>query len=138
VYAVATLMLAYPALAGQFLINPHSDQYIAGYQFRDFAAQSLRSGHGFPCGTRSSGRNAVRRRHARRHFLPTFLLRMIMPTDLAMTWEFPLHLFLCGLFTFLFLRAWRFGFTGTRQRLAYMLSGSIAGYASPGHDGSCS
>ena len=61
---------------------------------------------------------------------------MIMPTDIAMTWEFPIHLFLCGLFTYLFLRAWNFGFYGALVGgLAYMLGGSIAGYAGPGHDG---
>src|SRR5215475_12305793 len=48
VYAIAAMMLAYPALAGQFLINPRSDQYKAGYAFREFAASWLRSGHGFP------------------------------------------------------------------------------------------
>jgi hypothetical protein len=53
-----------------------------------------------------------------------------------MTWEFIIHLFLCGLFTFLFLRSWRFGFyAALLGGLAYMLGGSIAGYASPGHDG---
>lgn len=137
VYAIATLLLAYPALAGQFLINPRSDQYIAGYQFRDFAAQSLRAGHGFPLWNPfiEGGLPYVAAMHGD-IFYPTFLLRMIMPTDMAMTWEFPLHLFLCGLFTFVFLRAWRFGFYGALVGgLAYMLSGSIAGYASPGHDG---
>ncbi len=69
-------------------------------------------------------------------FYPTFLLRMMLPTDIAMTWEFPIHVFLCGLFTYLFLRAWSFGFCGALiGGLAYMLGGSIAGYASPGHDG---
>ena len=34
VYAIAVLTLAYPALGGGFLVNPHSDQYIAGYAFR--------------------------------------------------------------------------------------------------------
>src|SRR5215472_17626799 len=48
VYIVASLMLAYPALTGQFLINPRSDQYKAGYAFREFAASWIRSGHGFP------------------------------------------------------------------------------------------
>jgi hypothetical protein len=48
VYAIATFTLAYPALGGLFLINNHSDQYLAGFQFRDFAAQSLKDGHGFP------------------------------------------------------------------------------------------
>ena len=69
-------------------------------------------------------------------FYPTFLLRMILPTDIAMTWEFPIHVFLCGLFTYLFLRAWSFGFWGALiGGLAYMLGGSIAGYAYAGHDG---
>jgi hypothetical protein len=36
-YAVSTLLLAYPALVGRFLVNENSDQYIAGYAFRDFA-----------------------------------------------------------------------------------------------------
>src|SRR5215470_4925450 len=48
VYAVSTLILAYPALSGAFLLNLRSDQYKAGYAFREFAAQSLRTGHGFP------------------------------------------------------------------------------------------
>ncbi|MEO7086933.1 MAG: hypothetical protein ABI442_03665, partial [Gemmatimonadaceae bacterium] len=62
--------------------------------------------------------------------------RMIMPTDMAMTWEFPIHLFLCGLVTYLFLRAWRFGYySALIGGLAYMMGGSIAGTASPGHDG---
>jgi hypothetical protein len=137
VYAVATLMLAYPALTGMFLINPSSDQYIAGYQFRDFAAQSLRSGHGIPLWNPfiQGGLPYVAAMHGD-IFYPTALLRMIMPTDIAMTWEFPIHLFLCGLFTFLFLRSWRFGFYASLAGgLAYMLSGSIAGFASPGHDG---
>ena len=44
----ATLLLAWPALSGAFLVTPNSDQYIAGYSFREFAARSLREGHGFP------------------------------------------------------------------------------------------
>ena len=47
-YAIATLLLAYPVLSGQFLVNPRSDQYIAGFAFRDFAAQALRAGQGIP------------------------------------------------------------------------------------------
>src|SRR5262249_10183865 len=41
-----------------------------------------------------------------------------------------------GLFTFGFLRAWGLGFFPSLiGGLAYMLSGPIASYASPGHDG---
>jgi len=131
------MLLAYPALVGKFLINPWNDQYIAGYAFRNFAAQSLRSGHGFPQWNRylQGGLPYIAAMHGD-IFYPTFILRMIMPTDKAMTWEFAIHLFLCGLFTYRFLRAWRFGFWGALVGgLAYMLGGSIAGLASPGHDG---
>ena len=45
-YAVATLSLAYPILAGRFLASPTSDQYLAGYAFREFAATTLKTvGH---------------------------------------------------------------------------------------------
>ena len=137
VYAISTLLLAYPALGGAFLLNPRSDQYKAGYAFREFAAQHLRSGKGFPLWNPfiEGGLPYVAAMHGD-IFYPTFLLRMVMPTDMAMTWEFPIHLFLCGLFTYLFLRAWGFGFWGALMGgLAYMLGGSIAGYAGPGHDG---
>jgi hypothetical protein len=137
VYAVATLLLGYPALAGKFLINARSDQYLAGYAFRDFAAQSLRAGHGIPQWEPflQGGMPYIAAMHGD-IFYPTALMRWIMPTDIAMTWEFVIHLFLSGLFTFLFLRAWRFGFwSALTGGLAYMLGGSIAGFASPGHDG---
>ncbi|HVZ77634.1 MAG TPA: hypothetical protein VG818_06610, partial [Gemmatimonadaceae bacterium] len=69
-------------------------------------------------------------------FYPTFLLRMVMRTDLAMTWGFAIHLFLAGIFTYGFLRAWGFGFYASLfGGVAYMLSGQIASLASPGHDG---
>jgi Bacterial membrane protein YfhO len=137
VYAVATLTLAYPALTGLFLLNPRSDQYKAGFAFRDFAAQHLKDGKGFPQWNPfiEGGLPYIAAMHGD-IFYPTFLLRMVMPTDMAMTWEFPIHLFLCGLFTFLFLRAWNVGFYGALVGgLAYLLGGSIAGYAGPGHDG---
>ena len=69
-------------------------------------------------------------------FYPTFLLRMVMPTDVAMTWGFIIHVFLSGLFTFGFLRALGYGFYGSLVGgIAYMMSGQIASYVSPGHDG---
>lgn len=136
-YAVASLALAYPALAGQFLVNPHSDQYIAGFAFRDFAAQSLRTGHGMPQWNPYlfGGMPYVAAMHGD-IFYPTALLRMILPTDVAMTWGFILHLFAAGWFTYAFLRAWGLGFyPALIGGLAYMLGGPIASYASPGHDG---
>lgn len=137
VYAICTMLLGYPALAGKFLVNARSDQYIAGYAFRDFAAQSLKSGHGIPQWSPwiEGGMPYIAAMHGD-IFYPTALLRWILPTDVAMTWEFIIHLFLCGLLTYLFLRAWRFGYwSALLGGVAYMLGGSIAGLASPGHDG---
>ena len=130
-------MLAWPALGGGFLVNPHSDQYIAGYSFREFAAQSLRSGAGFPLWNpyQFGGMPYVAAMHGD-IFYPTFLLRMILPTDIAMTWGFVLHLFLAGFFTIGFLRAAGVTLTAaTVGGVAYMLAGPVAAYASPGHDG---
>ena len=137
VYAVATLMLVYPAFTGAFLVSPISDQYKIGYAFREYAAASLKAGNGFPQWNPYlfGGLPYVAAMHGD-IFYPTFLLRMILPTDVAMTWEFAIHLFLAGVFTYGFLRAWGLGFMASLiGGLAYMLSGQIASLASPGHDG---
>jgi hypothetical protein len=137
VYAVATLSLGYPALLGRFLVNPHSDQYIAGYAFREFAASTLRATGHFPLWNPYlfGGMPYIAAMHGD-IFYPTFLLRMVMPTDVAMTWGFIIHVFLSALFTFGFLRAIGYSFYGSLiGGLAYMMSGQIASYVSPGHDG---
>ncbi len=135
--ACATLLLAWPAIGGAFLVNPNSDQYIAGYSFREFAARSLREGHGFPLWNpyQFGGMPYVAAMHGD-IFYPTFLLRMVLPTDIAMTWGFVLHMMLAGFFTFGFLRAAGVRFQSAAiGGVAYLLSGALASYASPGHDG---
>jgi len=137
VYALGTLSLAYPALSGQFLVNPHSDQYIAGYAFREFAASTLKATGHFPLWDPYlfGGMPYVAAMHGD-IFYPTFLLRMILPTDVAMTWGFIIHIFLAGLLTYVFLRDLGYGFFGSLVGgLAYMMSGQIASSVSPGHDG---
>jgi hypothetical protein len=137
VYAVATLSLGYPALVGKFLVNPDSDQYIAGYAFREFAATMLKTTGHFPLWNPYlfGGMPYVAAMHGD-IFYPTFLLRMIMPTDVAMTWGFIIHIFLSGLFTYGFLRALGYTFYGALAGgIAYMMSGQIASSVSPGHDG---
>jgi hypothetical protein len=137
VYALATLAYAYPALGGGFLVTPFSDQYIAGYAFREFAAASLKTAGEFPQWNpyQFGGMPYIAAMHGD-IFYPTFLLRLLLPTDVAMTWGFILHVFLAGLFSFAFLRAWGFGFVGALVGgLAYMLGGNVAGLVSPGHDG---
>ena len=137
VCAIGTLALGYPALAGKFLVNPHSDQYIAGFAFRDFAAATLRASGHFPLWNPYlfGGMPYVAAMHGD-IFYPTFLLRMILPTDVAMTWGFIIHIFLAGFLTYLFLRDLGYGFFGSLVGgLAYMMSGQIASSVSPGHDG---
>src|SRR5438128_3474406 len=137
VYAVGPLSMGYPALAGRFLVNPHSDQYIAGYAFREFGAATLRATGHFPLWNPYlfGGLPYIAAMHGD-IFYPTFLLRMIMPTDAAMTWGFIIHIFLAGLFTYVFLRGIGYAFFGALVGgLAYMMSGQIASSVSPGHDG---
>ena len=138
VLALAVLALAYPALGGASLLNPNSDQYIAGYAFREFAAQSLREGNGFPLWNPYlfGGMPYVAAMHGD-IFYPTFLLRLVMPTDAAMTWGMILHVWLAGCFTWLFLRrAVGLGFFPSLVgALAYSIGGNVGGLVSPGHDG---
>ncbi|MBC7791012.1 MAG: hypothetical protein H7Z74_13780 [Anaerolineae bacterium] len=137
VYAVATLALCYPALAGGFLVTPVSDQYIGGFPVREFGASVLRDTGGFALWNPYifGGLPYVAGMHGD-IFYPTFLLRLIMPVDDAMTWSFIIHFFFAGLLTFGFLRACGLAFLPALiGGLAYMMGGPIASYVSPGHDG---
>ena len=134
---LAALTLAYPALSGGFLVNPVSDQYIAGYSFREFAAASLRAGEGIPQWNPylMGGMPYIAAMHGD-IFYPTALLRMMLPTDVAMTWGMILHLMLAGVAGYAFLRAIGVGFHAALVGgIAYMMSGQVASLVSPGHDG---
>ena len=134
---VGTMLLAYPALSGQFLVNIYSDQYIAGYSFREFGAQVLRATGGFALWNPYlfGGMPYVGAMHGD-IFYPTALLRMAMPTDAAMTWGMIVHYMLGGFATWVFLRALGLRFFGALVgAVAYMLSGWNASYVNPGHDG---
>ncbi len=134
---VGTMLLAYPALSGQFLVNIYSDQYIAGYSFREFGAQVLRATGGFALWNPYlfGGMPYVGAMHGD-IFYPTALLRMAMPTDAAMTWGMIIHYMLGGFATYVFLRALGLRFFGALVgAVAYMLSGWNASYVNPGHDG---
>src|SRR5687767_6762811 len=136
-YALCAMALGYPALSGKFLAGQYSDQFIAGYAFREFGASVLSSTGGFAQWNPYlfGGMPFVAAMHGD-IFYPTFLMRMVMPTDVAMTWSFVLHLFLAGFFTFRFLRASGFSFfPSLTGGVAYMMSGQLASLVSPGHDG---
>ncbi len=136
-YAICTLSLGYQALVGKFLAGPNSDQYVAGYAFREYGASMLRATHSFPQWNPYlfGGLPYVAAMHGD-IFYPTFLLRLALPTDVAMTWSFMLHLFLAGVFAYHFVRASGFGFyPALFAGVAYMMSGQLASLVSPGHDG---
>src|ERR1041385_1101351 len=69
-------------------------------------------------------------------FYPTWLLRFLVPVPTAGNVSFFVHYILAGLFTYLLLRRLRVGWSGSViGGLAYELTGLIASYPSPGHDG---
>ncbi|MEP6509555.1 MAG: hypothetical protein ABJC63_15120, partial [Gemmatimonadales bacterium] len=136
-YSLCALALGYPALGGGFLAGPNSDQFVAGYAFREFGASMVKATHGFPQWNPYifGGMPYVAAMHGD-IFYPTFLLRLIAPTDVAMTWSFMIHIFLAGLFTYYFVRSSGFGFfPALVAGVAYMMSGPLASLVSPGHDG---
>src|SRR5439155_471384 len=124
-------------LAGQWLGAPLSDQNPAGYASRTWGAEWWhRLGHvplwepelfgGMPY--IGAGHGDI--------FYPTSFLRLVLPVATVINLNFFLHFILAGLFTYLLLRQLGVSWTGSVvSGLAYELSGLIASYPSPGHDG---
>ncbi|PYO28210.1 MAG: hypothetical protein DMD73_06485, partial [Gemmatimonadetes bacterium] len=137
-FALWPVILSLPMLTGMWLANPvSSDQYTAGFSFHAWSAEWFkRSGHlplwnpeifgGLPFVAAGSGDV----------FYPTWLLRFVVPVTTAGNLSFFVHYILAGLFTYLLLRRLQVGWTGSVVGgLAYELTGLIASYPSPGHDG---
>ena len=134
-------ILALPMLSGKWLAWSHpplaSDQYAAGYAFRAWGAEWWHKlGHvplwnpelfgGLPFV--AAGHGDI--------FYPTSFLRLVLPVATVVNLGFVLHYILAGLFTYWLLRRLRVSWTGSViGGLAYQLSGLMASYPSPGHDG---
>jgi hypothetical protein len=130
-------ILALPMLGGQWLGAPGSDQNPAGYASRTWGAEWWhRLGHvplwepelfgGMPYV--AAGHGDI--------FYPTSFLRLVLPVATVINLGFVLHFVLAGLFTFWLLRRLHVSWTGSLiGALAYQLSGELASYPSPGHDG---
>lgn len=131
------MALGYPALSGQFLVNSMSDMFGTGYAYRVFGAEALRTTGDFAQWNAYilGGIPYIAAQHGD-IFYPTFLLRLLLPVDVAITWSFLLHLWLAGLFTFGLIRSFGFSFwPALLGGTAYMMSGQVASLVSPGHDG---
>ena len=136
-FALWPVILSLPMLRGMWLASPWSDQYKAGLPFHAWSAEWVkRTGHlplwnpelfgGMPFVAAGSGDV----------FYPTWLLRFVVPVTTAGNLSFFVHYILAGLFTYLLLRRLQVGWTGAVVGgLAYELTGLIASYPSPGHDG---
>ncbi len=130
-------LLSLPMLQGKWLASPWSDQHAAGYAFRFWGAEWWhRLGHvplwnpelfgGLPFV--AAGHGDI--------FYPTSFLRLVLPVATVVNLGFVIHYILAGLFTYWLLRRLHVSWTGSViGGLAYELSGLIASYPSPGHDG---
>ncbi|MGD0484963.1 MAG: YfhO family protein, partial [Gemmatimonadales bacterium] len=126
-----------PMLAGKFLAGPWSDQYSAGYAFRTWGAEQLRrTGHVALWNPEMfGGLPFVAALHGD-IFYPTSWLRIFFSMPTVMDFGFVLHYFAAALFTYLLLRRLSVPWLGAVVGgLAYQLSGLIASYPLPGHDG---
>ena len=133
---MCVLALGYRAVAGDFLVNPMSDQFNTGYAYRVFGAEQLRATGGFAqWDPYILGGIPIAAQHGDVLY-PTFILRLLLPVDVAITWSFLVHLALAGLFTFGLVRALGFAFwPALFAGVAYAMSGQVASLVSPGHDG---
>ena len=130
-------LLSLPMLQGKWLAAPGGDQYAAGYAFRAWGAEWWhRLGHvplwnpelfgGLPFV--AAGHGDI--------FYPTSFLRLVLPVATVVNLDFVVHYVLAGLFTYWLLRRLDMSWTGSViAGLAYELSGLMASYPSPGHDG---
>ncbi len=137
VFIAAMLLLAWPIATGQFLAGPASDQFVAGYGFRRFAADYFRTYQSIPLWNPYifGGLPFVAAMHGD-VFYPTAWLRWVLETDTAMNLGLAIHIALAGGTMYGFLRALKFSWTGAvAGGLTWELSGIVAGMVHPGHDG---
>lgn len=135
-HTVWIAVLSLPMWSGKFLAGPWSDQYATGYAFRHWIAQTWLSLGQLPMwNPLIFGGLPLAAGHGDA-FYPTALLRLVLPTDVAMNLAFVGHYVLAGWMTYLFLRALRVSWVGAVVGgLAYQLTGVVASLVSPGHDG---
>ena len=130
-------LLSLPMWTGKFLAGANSDQLHTGFAFRAWAAQQWRTTGKVPLWNPEifGGMPFVAGMHGD-IFYPTAWLRLILPTHVAMNIGFVVHYVLAGLFAYLLFRRLKLSWAGAvTGGLAYQLTGVVASYVSPGHDG---
>src|SRR5262245_42558075 len=124
-------------LLGRFLVNPQSDQYVAGFAFRSFGAEYFRAHHRIPEWNPYlfGGLPFIAAQHGD-IFYPTAWLRWFLPVDTAMNLGFLAHIVLAGACMYALVRALGATWTGAVVGgLAVELPGHVSSRVRPGHDG---
>jgi hypothetical protein len=122
--------------SGQYLAGPHSDQVATGYAFRWWGAHQIATTHSIPLWNPYAFAGFPTVAGFGDLFYPMSLLRLVLPTALAINLEFVLHYILAGFALYLLLRLLDFSWTAAiTGATAYQLSGVVVSLVSPGHDG---
>lgn len=135
--SVWVLILSIPMLSGRFLAGPYSDQQATGFAFREWGAAMWRELGSIPQWnpTIFGGMPFIAAMHGD-IFYPTAWLRLVLPTGTAMNLGFLVHYLIAGFFMYVLLRKLSVTWAGAVVGgLTYELSGVVATYVQPGHDG---
>ena len=129
-------ILSIPMWSGQYLAGVHSDQFATGYAFRWWGANQIATTHSIPLWNPFAFMGFPTVAGFGDLFYPMSLLRLVLPTALAIDLEFVLHYVLAAFALYLLLRLLGFSWTAAIMGgTAYQLSGVVVSLVSPGHDG---
>jgi hypothetical protein len=135
--ALWIIVLSLPMLAGEWLAGPFSDEFKAGYSYRHWSAEYIRANGAIPLWNPMifGGLPYLGAMHGD-IFYWTSWLRLVLPTEVVMNLGFVVHYIGAGMLTYAFLRMLGLGWTAAvTGGMAYELSGLVASYPAPGHDG---
>lgn len=115
-----------------------SDTIQAGVFFRDFLVNHFKDHGSIPMWNPYifCGMPFVDAFHGDIFYLPTFIIKMIMPLERALGWGLVVHVYLAGIFAYLCARG--FGLSrlaSTFAGITYMFSSYLISMVAPGHDG---
>lgn len=122
--------------SGQMLYG--SDTIQAGVFFRSFMTDFFKSHGSLPMWNPFifCGMPFVDAFHGDIFYLPTFILKLILPLERALGWGLVVHIYLSGIFAYLCARG--FGLSRLASSfagVAYMFSSYLVSMVAPGHDG---
>jgi hypothetical protein len=140
-YAAATLVFVI-VLFNKFIFSNAmlygSDTINAGVYFREFMVDYYKAHGSVPMWSPYifCGMPFVDAFHGDIFYLPTFILKMLLPLHRALGWGLILHIYAAGLFAYLCARG--FGLSKVASAFAgvsYMFAGYLVSMVAPGHDG---